>query len=101
MVYVDDLLIVGAQDDVDVVKQKLSTHFHIKDFGSVSSILGINVTYDSTAGMLNICQKQKIINLANEFNLAGAKPLLCPLPAGTNLSVVEHTSCGHSELKYH
>jgi hypothetical protein len=99
-VYIDDLLIVGTQDNINTVKKKLSAHFHIKDFSSISSILSIDVTYDNTTSTLNICQKQKIVDLANKFDLAGVKPLLCLLPARTNLSVIKRTSHRHSDLKY-
>jgi histone deacetylase 1/2 len=99
-VYVDDLLIVGSPVDVDAVKKQLCQWFHIKDFGSVSTILGIDVVYNVSVGTLDISQQQKILNLATKFKLLRAKPLSCPLPAGTDLHVVEWTSLTHASLKF-
>ncbi|ELR22025.1 RNA-dependent DNA polymerase, putative [Acanthamoeba castellanii str. Neff] len=47
-VYVDDLLIVSLPNDVDTVKDLLRNHFHIKDFGLVSMILSMDISYDIT-----------------------------------------------------
>jgi hypothetical protein len=98
-VYVNNLLIVGSPIDVDAIKKQLCQRFHIKDFGSVSTILGIDIVYNASAGTLDISQQQKILDLATEFEL-GAKPLSCPLPAGTDLRVVEWTSLTHASLKF-
>jgi histone deacetylase 1/2 len=99
-VYVDDLLIVGLPVDVDAIKKQLCQWFHIKDFGSVSTILVIDVVYNTSAGTLDISQQQKILNLATEFKLLRAKLLSCPLPVGTDLRVVELTSLTHASLKF-
>ncbi len=99
-VYVDDLLIVGALADVKTVKSKLHNQFHIKDFGPVKAILSIDMIYDNNTGTLDISQSSKIVDLATEFQLAGSKPLLCPLPASTNLHVIKHTAHTHTGLKF-
>jgi hypothetical protein len=100
-VYINDLLIVGSPINVNAVKKQLCQQFHIKDFRSVSTILRIDVIYNTSAGTLNILQQQKILNLATEFKLLRAKPLSCPLPMGTNLRMVEWTSPTHASLKFH
>jgi hypothetical protein len=99
-VYVDDLLVVGMSVDVEVVKEHLRNRFHVKDFGPVSTILGIDVIYDISAGTLDILQEQKILDLATEFQLIGTKPLGCPLPAGTDLHVIESTPHAYASLKF-
>jgi histone deacetylase 1/2 len=99
-VYIDDLLIISSPVDVDAIKKQLCQRFHIKDFRSVSTILGIDVIYNTSAGTLNISQQQKILNLATKFKLLRAKPLSCPLPTGTNLHMVKQTSPTHASLKF-
>jgi len=42
-VYVDDLLIIRLPSNVETVKEQLQKRFCIKDFGPVTTILGINV----------------------------------------------------------
>ncbi len=99
-IYVNNLLIIGSPVDVNAIKKQLCQQFHIKDFGSVSTILRIDIVYNSSAGMLNISHQQKILNLATEFELLGAKLLSCLLPAGTDLHVVKQTSPAHASLKF-
>jgi len=43
---------------------------------------------------------RKILNLATEFGLIRAKPLTCPLPAGTDLHVIECTPSEHASVKF-
>ena len=99
-VYVDDLLIIRLPSNVETVKEQLQKRFRIKDFGPVTTILGINVNYNTTEGLLDISQKQKIINLAREFDILHHKPLRCLLPAGTHLCVIKRTSPAHATLKF-
>lgn len=54
----------------------------------------------SPCGVLNISQQQKILDLASKFKLISTKPLMCPLPTGTNLHVIKCTSPTHASLKY-
>ena len=53
----------------------------------------------SMAGTINISQKQKIIDLATEFQLIGAKPIACPLPASMDLCVIKQTPTQHATLQ--
>ena len=46
MVYVDDIIIVGDDDDgIKKLGQNLSKHFEVKDLGKLRYFLGIEVTY--------------------------------------------------------
>lgn len=63
-------------------------------------ILSINIIYNMSGSTLDILQEQKILDLATKFKLIGAKPLVCPLPAGTDLHVIEFTPQAHASLKF-
>jgi hypothetical protein len=63
-------------------------------------ILGIDIIHDIHNGTLDLCQPWKILDLAAEFKVLGLKPLVCPLPTGTNLHVVTHMAHEHGGLKY-
>jgi hypothetical protein len=44
-VYVDDLLIVGTESDIEMVLGELRSEFKIKDLGNVKHLLGVEITY--------------------------------------------------------
>jgi hypothetical protein len=99
-VYVNDLLVTGMPADVEAVKKQLQNRFHVKDFRPISTILSINIVYNTATGTLDILQEQKILDLATEFQLLSTKPLGCPLPAGTDLHVVKSMLSVHADLKF-
>ena len=44
LVYVDDLMITGTHSsEIQLLKSQLSSHFHMKDLGSLSYFLGLEV----------------------------------------------------------
>ncbi|KAF4038990.1 Reverse transcriptase (RNA-dependent DNA polymerase) [Phytophthora infestans] len=45
-VYVDDVMIIGAQEVIDLVKKELLSKFAINDLGRVYSMLGMEVHYE-------------------------------------------------------
>jgi len=74
------------------LKKSYDSDFISKDFGHLTSILGIEVDHNTEANTIDLSQPQKILDLAAEFGLTNSNPLSCPLPAGTNLPVVTHMS---------
>ena len=49
LLYVDNMLIVGRDTSkIDKLKKELSKSFEMKDLGSTSQILGINISRDMT-----------------------------------------------------
>ena len=68
--YVDDLL--GACECSRFLKKffnKLAATFKIRDLGSPSSFLGIDVCYDSDQRCVALSQQNYILDLATKFNL--------------------------------
>jgi hypothetical protein len=99
-VYVDDLLLIGCPDDVVFVKLKLHDRFKLKDLGHITRILGLTINHNLDAGMIDLSQPDKILELATEFGLAHCKPLSTPLPAGCNLLVLDEMPATSYKLPY-
>jgi len=74
-VYVDDLILIGHLNDIELLKKRLHERFKLKDLGHVTKILGITVHYNPNAGSLDLLQPDKIAELSDEFGLTDCKPL--------------------------
>ncbi len=99
--YVNDMLIMGAIAAMQVVKAKLSAHFHIKDMGPVCTILGLHVMYNHAAGTLDLHQPLHIKDLLSTFGLVNCWPVSTPLPTSLNLAIITSTPASCLQLTYH
>jgi len=99
-VYVDNLILIGYLNDIELLKKRLHEQFKLKDVSHVTRILGITVHYNPDAGTLNLLQPDKITDLSYEFGLTDCKPLSSLLPAGCNLDVIETTPPSIVKLPY-
>ncbi|XP_047270453.1 uncharacterized mitochondrial protein AtMg00810-like [Capsicum annuum] len=89
LVYVDDLLITGSNDQlIDVAKQTLHQKFKLKDLGQLKYLLGIKELRSSAGVILN--QRKYILKLINDIGLSGAKPAPTPLESNLRLTSVEY-----------
>ncbi|XP_019100894.1 PREDICTED: uncharacterized protein LOC109132888 [Camelina sativa] len=78
IVYVDDLLI-GGNDEDEVVrfKQYLSHCFHMKDLGPLKYFLGIEVARSSRG--IYLSQRKYALDIINECGLLGGRPVCTPM----------------------
>lgn len=84
--YVDDLLIVGADIEViGTIKRKLMQRFKMTDMGDVSLVLGMQVTRDRANCTLSISQEDYTRSILQKFGMADCKPVSTP-GAGPELS---------------
>jgi len=90
-IYVDDLILIGHLNDIELLEKRLHEHFKLKDLSCVTRILGITNHYNPNAGTLDLLQPDKIAELRDEFGLTDCKPLSSPLPGGCNLDIMETT----------
>ncbi len=82
LVYVDDLLIAGVDDDIiDDVVQNIKSEFEVKDLGDVRRYLGIEVSKDSN-GDYYVSQGSYISKIVEEAGLVDAKTSKIPLDPG-------------------
>lgn len=91
LVYVDDLIICGNdQDSIQCFKDYLRRCFHMKDLGKLKYFLGVEVAR-SPKGVF-LCQRKYALDIISEVGLLGAKP------ASTPLEQNHHLSLSNSEL---
>ncbi|KAF3614725.1 putative deacetylvindoline O-acetyltransferase-like [Capsicum annuum] len=89
LVYVDDLLITGSNDQlIDAAKQTLHQKFKLKDLGQLKYFLGIEVLRSSAGVILN--QRKYILELINDTGISGAKPAPTSLESNLRLTSVEY-----------
>jgi len=53
-IYVDDLILIGHLNNIELLKKRLDECFKLKDLGCFTKILGITVCYNPDAGTLNL-----------------------------------------------
>ena len=87
LLYVDDILIVG-KNRANIVKLKsdLNSEFDMKDMGSASKILGIEVIRDRERGTLFLAQRDYVKKMLRKFGMIDAKLVSTPLASHFKLS---------------
>ncbi|KAH9684435.1 retrovirus-related pol polyprotein from transposon RE2 [Citrus sinensis] len=89
LVYVDDIIVTGNSDDlVSQFVDCLAQRFSLKDLGSLSYFLGVEVVPHRRGILLS--QRRYIQDLLKRTHMADATPVLTPLP--TNSSSLTITS---------
>jgi hypothetical protein len=87
-VYVDDLIIVGANlAEIDVIKADLSKQFDMDDRGDASFILGMSIERDRASRTLELTQAQYARDVVARFKMSNSKCKLgIPIHSKTKLS---------------
>ena len=85
LIYVDDLMICGnSATEIDKLKSMLSSHFHMKDLGTLRYFLGIEI--DRTPAGFFISQAKYTLDLLKEYGMINAKPLKLPMDSHLKLT---------------
>ena len=85
LIYVDDIIITGTHPDmINTLVQLMKNEFPIKDLGSLSFFLGIQVTRGDLG--LQPCQSKYITDLLSRTQITGAKPTKSSCSSGSQLS---------------
>ncbi|GKV50484.1 hypothetical protein SLEP1_g57186 [Rubroshorea leprosula] len=91
LVYVDDILITGSDPSaVSSLINCMSTRFAIKDLGTLSYFLGIEVV--PTSAGLFLSQHNNVNDLLHCFRMHEAKPVATPLATNTGLQLFSGTA---------
>ncbi|GBN79737.1 hypothetical protein AVEN_56089-1 [Araneus ventricosus] len=78
IVYVDDLLIAGKEEDIRKIIKELEEEYELKNLGEVNYYLGINIERTNERNFA-LNQKNKIEEIVEKFNLKEAKPSNIPM----------------------
>ncbi|KAE9333010.1 hypothetical protein PR003_g14232 [Phytophthora rubi] len=71
--YVDDILLVGKEEDVDFVDKELTNRFKMKCLGDVNYLLGLQIQYDPETHV-SFRQTKYIQDIMAKFNMESAYP---------------------------
>jgi hypothetical protein len=101
LVYVDDILIAGADKAmVSNIKEELLTRFEGRDLGEITSFLGINITRDRQSRTIKIDQSGMIESIVQQFGLDEAKTKTTPLSPAIKLSKNEGEPLDKEKFPY-
>ncbi|RVW89916.1 Retrovirus-related Pol polyprotein from transposon RE1 [Vitis vinifera] len=83
VVYVDDIVITGSdQDGIQKLKQHLFTHFQTKDLGKLKYFLGIEIAQSSSGVVL---QRKYALDILEETGMLDCKPVDTPMDPNVKL----------------
>ncbi|KAF7776722.1 hypothetical protein Agabi119p4_5115 [Agaricus bisporus var. burnettii] len=78
---------------------ELSKHFKLRDLGSTTLLLGIQVKQDRSHHTISLSQEHYIKELLERFNMDDANPLSTPLAPGSELSDIIPSLKDQAEMK--
>ena len=83
-VYVDDILVIGAESEVNKIVENLKNKFDTKDLGEINFLLGIKV--EKLQKGLWLSQSVYAKELLERFSMSNCKPVSTPSDANVRLS---------------
>ena len=85
-VYVDDLVLIAkTTNELQKVKDSLSSRFKMKDMGKIHYCLGISIEQDEERKCLTMHQKQYIENMLEKYRLTDANTVSTPADLSVKL----------------
>jgi transposase InsO family protein len=94
ILYVDDIILISKyRAEIELIKQKLSSKFEMKDMNEVTKFLGIKIERNIEKGILEISQTQYLMNVLKRFGMENCKPASTPMEPNLRL-----TRCSESEM---
>ena len=85
LVYVDDIALFGALDDIQAFKSQIAMRYKITDLGEVNQFLGLHITRNRLKKTLTIDQSHYIRKTLMRFGRSHYSPAYAPFAAGTKL----------------
>jgi hypothetical protein len=97
IVYVDDIILTGSfAFAVENLIHSLKIEFPIKDLGSLSLFLGVEVHHSKSG--LHLSQQRYIADILQRTNMQFAKPISSPMSASATLSKFDGISMSNSTI---
>ena len=103
-VFVDDITLASKSDEaLDKFVAELGTYFKLRDLGSTSLLLGVEITRNRAKRTIYLSQRQYILNKLDEFSMTDCKPVSTPMLPGLKLTSEQcpQTSEDKEEMKKH
>ncbi|KAF7760461.1 hypothetical protein Agabi119p4_11137 [Agaricus bisporus var. burnettii] len=99
-IFIDDITLVSKSDAaMTSAVTELSKHFKLRDLGSTTLLLGIQVKQDRSHRTISLSQEHYIKELLERFNMDDANPLSTPLAPGSELSDIVPSLEEQAEMK--
>ena len=87
LLYVDDMLIAcKRREEIEKLKLELRSAFEMKDLGTTTRILGMQIVRDKNSRTLFLTQAVYVKRVLNRFEMINAKHVSIPLSAHCRLS---------------
>lgn len=94
LLYVDDVLIAGDDiNDIERVKEKLSSVFEMSDCGELKHYLGMKIEYNKQTGIMYLSQEASIEKILSKFGMTDCNNIDTPMEKGLQLQRNEE-ECG-------
>lgn len=87
LIYVDDIILTGLDEDIEKVVKYLKKEFQVKDFGFPKSFLGMEIRKAKDG--LKITQQKQIEKMLTKFNMTECKTSATPLTKGYQMDESE------------
>ena len=99
-VFIDDITLVSKSNSAMAsAVSELSRHFKLRDLGSTTLLLGIQVKQDRSKRTILLTQEHYIKELLECFKMDDANPLSTPLSPGSELSDIVPSLEEQAEMK--
>ncbi|KAG6949915.1 hypothetical protein JG688_00014425 [Phytophthora aleatoria] len=77
-IYVDDILIIGIDQDFGFVADKLTARFSVKSLGTVNYLLGLQIVYEPES-CVTFKQTKYVQDIMKKFQMDKAYPVSIPM----------------------
>ncbi|KAH9724032.1 hypothetical protein KPL70_007344 [Citrus sinensis] len=90
LLYVDDMLVAcKSREEIEALKNLLSSEFEMKDLGSAKKILGMEIKRDRSKGIMFLSQEKYLRRVLETFGMTACKPVMTPIATHFKLSSLQ------------
>ncbi|KAH9648352.1 hypothetical protein KPL70_025549 [Citrus sinensis] len=90
LLYVDDMLVAyKSREEIEALKNLLSSEFEMKDLGSANKILGMEIKRDRSKGIMFLSQEKYLRRVLETFGMTSCKPVMTPIATHFKLSSLQ------------
>jgi hypothetical protein len=91
VLYADDILLASSDKNILYeIKSFLSSNFDMKDLGNASYVLGIEIHWDQTKGVLELSQKSYIDRVLKRYNMHNCSATPAPVVKGDTFQCLKN-----------